>query len=109
MKNIEEGSLYKSITIEDNTFDIFYGYYSEAERHRWEPAPIFPDFTQTPMFTQDGAPYTRADQDVCEHYTPKPQVSGENWCNDCRHYRLGEEVLGVCLCDKRNNILRQNE
>ncbi len=109
MKNIEEGSLYKSITIEDNTFDIFYGYYSEAERQRWEPAPIFPDFTKTPMFTQDGAPYTRADQDVCKHYTPKPQVSGENWCNDCQHYRLGEEVLGVCLCDKRNNILRQNE
>ncbi len=109
LKNIKEGSLYKSIKIEDNTFHIYYGYYSDNERELWDPAPIYPDFTKTPIFTKNGHPYSRADQDVCEYYKPKPKISGENWCNDCEHFKLCEEILGICLCDKRNDILRQNE
>ncbi len=109
MDSIKEGSLYKSIEIEGTVFNIYYGYYSKSERERWEPAPIFPDFIKAPTYTSDGKPHTRADQDVCEHYEPKPNISGENWCNDCKHFVLWEEILGICHCDDRKCIFRQNE
>ncbi len=109
MENIKEGDLYKSIKIDDKTFDIYYGYYSEAERSLWEPAPIFPDFLKTSVYTNDGKPYARADQDICEHYSPKHNVSGEEWCNDCKHFELKEEVLGICKCNKKKRKIRKNE
>ncbi len=110
MEKAKEGSLYKSLKVADRTFDIYYGYYSESERLIWEPTPIFPDFTQNFTYTVDGKPYARADQDVCEHYSPKPQVSGENWCNDCEHFVLGEEIIGICQCNKRRvNFAKTNK
>ncbi len=108
MDKVTEGSLYKAITVENQTFHIYYGYYSDAERERWDPVPIFPNFRENPRFTEMGNPYTRADQDICECYEPKPKVSGEDWCNDCIHFRKGEDVIGTCQCDKRT-ILRKNE
>ncbi len=109
MSNIKEGNLYKTITVADKTFQIYYGYYSENERAIWEPAPIFPDFLKNPVFTDSGLPFTRADQDVCPHYSPKPKVSGEEWCNDCKHFKPGEDLIGICRCSKRKDLLRQNE
>ncbi len=109
MEMVKEGRLYKSLKVADAVFDIYYGYYSEAERERWEPTPIYPDFTKEPVFTKEGRPFARADQDVCYHYLPKPEISGEEWCNDCKHFRSGEEIIGVCHCDKRNKIFRKNE
>ncbi len=105
----KEGELYKIITIHGKAFPIYYGYHSEAERGRWEPTPLFPDFLLNATYTEDGQPYARADQDVCEHYQPKPTESGENWCNDCWHFLLGEDIIGICQCDKRKQIVRQNE
>ncbi len=110
MGNAKEGSLYKSITVGDNTFHIYYGYYSDLERGRWGPTPIFPDFARTPIFTREGTPYARADQDICPSFDPKPTVSGENWCHDCRHFALQEEVLGLCQCKERNvNLAKAKE
>ncbi len=109
MKDIKEGSLYKSIEIDNNIFNIYYGYYSDKERELWEPMPIFPDFIKSPVFTCEGNPFTRADQDICEHYRPKSNASGENWCNDCMHFKLYEEIIGICRCDKKTCIFRQNE
>ncbi len=109
MAEIKEGTLYKSIIIGKDTFHIYYGYHSDTERAHWEPTPIFPNFINAPMFTADGKPYARADQDVCEHYKPKTYVSDENWCNDCMHFRLHDEILGICHCDKRQCVIRKNE
>ncbi len=109
MDAAKEGSLYKSITLEGHTFHIYYGYYSDAERARWDPTPLYPDFIREPQRTDDGRPFARADQDVCDCYHPKSTVSGENWCNDCQHFHLGEELIGVCRCDRRRAIFRQDE
>ncbi len=102
MKRIKEGSLYKSLHIEGTTFDIHYGYYSDSERERWdESTPIFPDFIKKPQYSTSGKPYAKADQDTCNHYAPKPTVSGENWCNDCDHFNHIEETIGLCECPER--------
>ncbi len=109
MEQAREGALYKTLTVGNRLFPIYYGYYSEEERSYWGPTPLFPDFEAVPQYTDTGQPYVRADQDVCEHYTPKSSVSGENWCNDCRHFQAGEEIIGVCRCEGRSVIVRQNE
>ncbi len=104
-----EGKLYKSIEIADRVFDIYFGYNHERERERWGPSPIFPDFYITPIFTADGIPFARADQDTCSYFSPKERVSGENWCNDCLHFYKGEDIIGLCKCDQRRHIVRKNE
>ncbi len=109
MKEIKEGDLYKSLTIEGNTFNIIYGYYSQSERELWGPTPIYPDFLKNPMFTASGCPYTRADQDICEYYEPKKEVSGEDWCNDCTHFVLGQEIIGICKCKLKQKLSRRDE
>ncbi len=101
MTDKKEGEMYKRIKIEGRVFDIYYGYYSESERQIWKPTPLFPDFAKCPTYTESGCPFVTAEQDVCEDYTPKQEVSGENWCNDCIFFRLYEEIIGICLCEKR--------
>ncbi len=109
MTSAKEGNLYKSLKVAGTTFDIHYGYHSDMERDWWEPTPIYPDFLREPQFTSDGEPYTRADQDICRHYCPKASVSGEEWCNDCSHFQMGEDIIGVCKSKERHRSLRQNE
>ncbi len=109
MSSLKEGSIYKTLNVEGKKFEIFYGYYCDAERELWEPTPIFPDFTKSPQFTDDGMPYVTAEQDICEHYEPKERVSGENWCDDCAFFLKGEEIIGVCRCNERKNIIRKDE
>ncbi len=101
-KNIvREGDLYKIVTVADKSFDIRYGYTCEGERPRWEPYPMYPDFLVSPEYTAEGYPFVTGDQDICEHYNPKPNVSGENWCNDCTLFDKQEEHIGICRCEKR--------
>ncbi len=109
MTSKKEGELYQSLEIAGTTFHIYYGYYSESERSRWGPAPIYPDFLREPQFSAQGEPYTRADQDICCHYRPKSSVSGENWCNDCQHFQLHADIIGLCRAQARQQNLRQNE
>ncbi len=101
MKDVKEGEFYKRIEIEGRIFDIYYGYYSDAERRRWKPTPLFPDFVKCPAYTSKGHPFVTAEQDVCEDYEPRVTVSGENWCNDCIYFRICEEIIGTCQCDNR--------
>ncbi|MDO4607580.1 MAG: hypothetical protein Q4B40_00125 [Clostridia bacterium] len=109
MKNIREGEFYKTLIVCDKAFDILYGYYCESERDRWEPTPIYPDFIKNPQHTKDGRPFATAEQAVCEHYTPKANASGEEWCNDCVHFKLYEEIIGVCQCRHRQKSERKDE
>ncbi len=107
MERVKEGTLYKRLKIKNISFDIFYGYNSETEREKWGPVPVFPDLVKNEVFTETGERIVRADQDICHLYSPKKSVSGENWCNDCKYYSHGEEIIGICRC--KNNKLRFGE
>ncbi len=109
MSGCREGDLYKKLTIEGREFEIRYGYYSEAERSLWGPTPVYPDFLKTPMYTENGFPYVTAEQSVCGHFQPKIRVSGEDWCHDCRFFRLGEEIIGICTCMEKRQYVQKNE
>lgn len=102
MTNIREGDLCKIVEIEGHTFKIRYGYYEpELERGRNNPMPIYPDFLKEPLYTAAGHPFVTADQEICRYFSPKPKISGEGWCNDCRHLEKHDEFLGICKCPKR--------
>ncbi len=104
MEGKREGSLYKIIEIAGEVFPIRYGYYSEGERELWDVTPVYPDFMTHPRYTGEGKPFATAYQDTCLHYHPKEKVSGENWCNDCKHFQLGQECIGVCHCTQRQIV-----
>lgn len=107
MTGIKEGDLYKIVEIEGYTFEIRYGYYEpELEREWNDPMPVFPNFLKEPLYTPSGRPFVTADQKICEHFSPKPKISGEDWCNDCEHLEKHEEFLGVCKCEARRNIAK---
>lgn len=101
MDKRKEGELYRVITVANTRFEIRYGFYAEIERLHWDPMPIFPDFKETPCYTEDGYGFASADQEICEHFKPRPRVSSEGWCNDCTHFEVGEEFIGICRCEKR--------
>ena len=112
---VSEGNLYKIVTVADKNFEIRYGYTCEGERARWEPSPIYPDFLAFPEYTADGYPFAVAYQDTCKHYIPKPNVAGENWCNDCKLFDKQEDYIGICRCEERRrngftrNIRREEQ
>ena len=95
----KEGDLYKIITSFGKTFELKYGYYSEAERHSRfnEVVPIYPNFLECPLHTSEGHPFVTQMQDICPHYIGNK--NGEECCN-CVHYLHGDELLGICTCEK---------
>ena len=97
MNDIREGDLYKIINIRDNTFEIRYGYYEEADRHSKysEPIPIFPDFIKEPIYTKEGYPFITHMQDKCKYY--KGDLKEES-CYKCIHYKKQEDLIGICTC-----------
>ena len=101
MEDIREGALHKTVVIGDAVFEIRYGYTSEEERKRWAPVPIYPDFEKIPRYTAEGFPFVTAYQDGCIHYRPKPMITGENWCSDCKHFEQCEEYIGICRCGEK--------
>lgn len=98
----KEGDLYKELSIGGNSFRILYGYYEDFERegHYNEPMPIYPDLLKNPVFTQNGEPISTAIQDVCMHYTGRPESEGDS-CSDCIHFKLHEDLFGICSCPLR--------
>ena len=98
----KEGDLYKELNIFGNTFRILYGYYEEFEREGTysEPMPIYPDFSNSPIYTEDGKPIITAIQDVCPHYKGSPDSEGDG-CSDCHHFKLHEDLFGLCNCPSR--------
>lgn len=96
---VKEGDLYKQITVFGKTFELRYGYYTESERHSVynEVIPIYPNFLKEPLHTAEGHPFVTQMQDICEHYQGTP---GGDDCYGCSHYRHGDELLGICVCEK---------
>ena len=95
-----EGELYRTLEIEGISLPIYYGYYDREREHKiLDPMPVFPNLSEAPLYTQRGYPLVNADQPVCEHFSPKPAISEEGWCNDCIHLELYDPALGVCRCE----------
>ena len=100
----KEGELYKIIEAHGKTFEIYYGYYDEADRQNpyVEPMEMYPDFILTPVYTEKGVPFATAMQAPCEHF--KGEVDADNTCYQCAYYEKCEELLGVCTCPKKQEI-----
>ncbi len=96
----KEGELYKTLWVQGRRFDIRYGYYSQAERERWDPVPVFPDFLAAPCYTADGWPFVTMVQDICPWFEENERPYGEEWCRDCIHFLPGEEQIGICHCEQ---------
>lgn len=96
-RSIREGDLYKTLFVCGKRFDLYYGYYAEIERHSpyRELIPIYPDFSASPQFTEDGRPFVTQMQDACIHYEGPPCAEE---CHACRYFRQGEELIGICAC-----------
>ena len=96
----KEGDLFKIIRLHGATFEIRYGFYEECDRHNQfaEPIEIYPDFIQNPQHTPEGAPFVTAIQNPCRYFEGKRTANST--CEECAHYRQGEELLGTCACPR---------
>lgn len=95
-----EGELYKVVTTFGKTFELRYGYYGDKDRSNplCDPVILYPDFTVTPLYTDDGAPFVTMMQDACPHYTGAGARTRDTACEECSHFRRGEEWFGICTC-----------
>ncbi len=96
----KEGDLYKKVTVADVSFELYYGYYEEFERHSPfnEPMPIYPDLIKEPRYTANGTPVVTAMQDICTNY--EGSASGDS-CAECIYFNKHEELFGLCTCPAR--------
>lgn len=108
MTGIKEGDLHKLFRLGGRTIELRYGYYDpQLERGKIDPTLIYPNFKKEPLYTDDGVPFVTADQDICEYFKPKSEISGEGWCNDCQHIEKHEEFIGLCRCYMRRKNSEQ--
>ena len=103
-EKIREGDIHKVITVQDQTFEIRYGYYEDYEREKWDPIPIYPDFIKDPMYDKDGYPFVTSMQYACKYYVSK-QKNGDSWCADCIYFPDEKQEIAVCRCS--NNKLNE--
>lgn len=95
----KEGDVYKELLIHNKAFTIRYGYYEEYERLSQfnDPIPIYPDFRESPVYTDEGIPFATAMQDICPHFLGKPDCDSES-CMDCQHFHKYDDMIGLCNC-----------
>ena len=98
----KEGELYRIIEAHDRKFELYYGYYDEADRQNPDipPMEMYPDFLRFPVYKKSGEPFVTAMQPPCEHF--KGEADEDNTCYQCAHYERCEELLGVCTCEARH-------
>ncbi len=101
MSTVKDGELYKAFEIEGIKFEIYYGYESDGERRcGWEPTPIYPNFSQSRQYTEDGVPFTLAYSDVCKQYSPIDNGCDDSWCANCSSFDRREQFIGLCKNEK---------
>ena len=100
---INEGDLYKIINLQGCEFKIYYGYYEEIEKNNptIEPMPIYPDFKETPQYTDDGFYFVTKMQDACKFYKGSPSMFKE--CAECQFFKEGDDLIGICICEENKN------
>ena len=89
----KEGELYKRVTVEGKTFELYYGYYEDFEREHHEPIPLYPDFARNPEYTADGIPIVTGMQNPCPYYSGRED--GES-CSECSYFKICRELFGLC-------------
>ena len=96
----KEGELYKIVTTYGKTFELRYGYYCDKDRENplCEPAVIYPDFTDKPLYTDNGEPFVTMMQDACRGYRGESKKTRDTTCAECKHFMRGEEWFGICVC-----------
>ena len=97
MNQIRDGDLFKIVTAFGKSFELRYGYYAEYEKRQGLPIPIYPDFKADPQYTADGHPFVTQMQEQCPYGSSKFQ---EGYCVDCPHYRQGDDLIGICICEQ---------
>lgn len=101
MNGIRDGDVYKIINIYGRTFEIRYGYYEEYERELGEPIPIYPNFKENPVYTADGKLFVTQMQEICGYGSSKFK---EGFCADCKYFKQGEDLIGVCQNPKNYKV-----
>ncbi len=101
-----EGELYKTIRVEERSYTIVYGYYSEQERLSEDPIPIFPDLALNPEYTTDGKPIVTRIQDPCAYYQCRDD-NPDGWCADCIYYPGEKEEIGICQCERNRRYTKE--
>ncbi len=100
-----EGDLFKVIRLHGVTFEIRYGYYEEIDRQN-EPMEIYPNFLDSPVYTDDGCPFVTHMQAPCKHYKRMGRDRDKD-CGTCAYMEQGDELIAVCRCPL--NQIRKNE
>ena len=102
MQHINDGDIYKRISLAGHVFEIRYGYYEEYERQSQfsEPVPIYPNFQLCPVYTPEGHPLVTQMQSLCDYGHSK---FADGCCVDCSYFSNGEDLIGICLCPARKN------
>ncbi len=96
----KEGDLYKRINIGQHIFELRYGYYTESDRAFGEPAVIFPELSETKLYTEDGYRIVTAVQDPCEFYKASGSKTNDESCIGCIHYSPPGDDIGICKCTR---------
>ncbi len=104
----KEGDLYKRIQIGQHTFELRYGYYTESDRAFGEPAVIFPELSETKLYTEEGYRIVTAVQDYCAFYEASGQKTKEESCTGCIYYLPPGDDIGICKC-KHNQKIQPKE
>ena len=96
-----EGELYKVIKAHGKTFEIYYGYYDDADRQNpfVDPLEMYPNFIESPFYTDEGVPFVTAMQIPCKSFKGEPDE--DNTCYQCAYYERCEDLLGLCRCSAR--------
>lgn len=104
MRNPKEGDIFKTIILHGKSFELRYGYYEDFERESefGEPIPIYPDFLKSPQYSNEGYPFVTQMQEKCSDAII---FQNGDCCTDCIYYHHGEELLGLCKCEKKRILL----
>lgn len=92
----KEGDIFKRIELYGVAFEIRYGYYEDIDR-QYEPYEVYPDFTKTPVYTSDGAPFVTLTQTPCRYFQKKKNAFDCD-CGTCIYMERGDELIAVCRC-----------
>ena len=93
MNKIKEGELYRVIELFGHKIELRYGYYEERERERGEPIPIYPNFKENPLYSDEGFPLVTQMQELCIYGSSK---FSDGCCADCEFFENADDLIGVC-------------
>ena len=94
-----EGDLFRTVEVHGKIFNIYYGYYEEADRHsRYnDPVPVYPDLDRNPQHDGEGHHIVTRMQVACPYYSGKPS---EDSCEHCPYFKHSGDLFGICLCEQ---------